>query len=202
MLIQDALTGRLHEIPDHMYGSYLGEYGQHYGPQWGEYPQGHGYTPQRVASQVVYDGLGNPVGMLPLLTALAPIAAQVLPQLAQKFLPGITKAITGFFHGAPPEAAGPMMDHQAGPTPGAHAPAPAPVQPPAPHMMGPIAHPMARFHHRHRCHCVRGHRHHHHHHHHPRHIAVPPPVFMEPIREAGNAEPAGPVQGFGDYGRW
>jgi hypothetical protein len=98
MLIQDALTGRLHEIPDHHYGSYLGEYGQLYEPQWGEYPQGYGYSPQYGASQVVYDRLGNPVGLFPLLTALAPlaakalpVAAKVLPGLAKRFLPGLAK---------------------------------------------------------------------------------------------------------------
>src|SRR5215475_10298772 len=103
MLIQDQLTGRLHEIPDQLYRPHLGEYGQLYEPQWGHYSQGFGYSPQRVASQVLYDGLGNPVGLFPLLTALAPLAAKVLPGLAQRFLPAISQAlpaITSLFNGA------------------------------------------------------------------------------------------------------
>src|SRR5215475_11298048 len=158
MLIQDALTGYLHEIPDHQYGSYLGEYGQLYEPQWGEYPQGYGYSPQYGAGQVVYDGLGNPVGMFPLLTALAPLAAKVLPKLAQRFLPAISQAlpaITSLFNGAPAQAAGPMPDPQAVPPSGPPIPAsmPAPMHPSAPPVMGPMVHPMMRWHHRHRCHC-------------------------------------------------
>jgi hypothetical protein len=91
MLIQDSLTGRLHEIPDQLYGSYLGEYGRLYEPQWGEYPQGYGYSRQYGAGQVVYDGLGNPVGIFPLLAKLAPLAAKLLPAIATKVLPAITK---------------------------------------------------------------------------------------------------------------
>jgi hypothetical protein len=93
MLIQDALTGRLHEIPDQHYGSYLGEYGQLYEPQWGEYPQGYGYSPQYGASQVLYDRLGNPVGIFPLLTALAPLAAKVAPVIATKVLPALANKV-------------------------------------------------------------------------------------------------------------
>jgi hypothetical protein len=216
MLIQDQLTGRLHEIPDQPYRSHLGEYGQLYEPQWGEYPQGYGYSPQRVASQVLYDGLGNPVGLFPLLTALAPLAAKILPGLAQKVLPKVAQrflpminqalpAISSFFQGAPPapaQAAGPMMDQQGAPMPGAPIPTsmPAPMHPPDPRVMGPMGPPMIRFHRRHRCRCVRGTR---------RHIAVPPPpVVMGPIREAVKAEPAGAVHGWGyyggfnGYGRW
>jgi len=198
MIIQDALTGNLHEVPDHFYGSYLGEYGQLYEPQWGEYPQGYGYSPQRVASQVVYDGLGNPVGLLPLLTALAPLAAKVLPQIAGKVLPKVAQrflpAISSFFSGAPPApAAGPMMDQPGAPMPGAPIPVsmPAPIHPPVPPVAPPMAHPMMRFHHRRRCRCARAIR---------RHIAFPPPAVMEPIREAGKAEPAGAVHGWGYYG--
>src|SRR5262245_49130686 len=111
MLIQDQLTGLLHEIPDQPYRSHLGDYGQLYESQWGEYPQGYGYSPQQVASQVLYDGLGNPVGIFPLLTALAPLAAKVLPQIAQRVLPKVAQrfmpmisqalpAITSLFSGA------------------------------------------------------------------------------------------------------
>jgi hypothetical protein len=203
MLIQDPMTGRLHEIPDQHYRSPLGEYGQLYEPQWGDYPQGYGYSPQRASGQVLYDGLGNPVGIFPLLTALAPLAAKVLPKIAQRVLPGLAQkflpaisqalpAITSLFSGPPPEAAGPMPDHQAAQAPGPPVPVsmPAPMHPPAPPMMGPMAHPMMRWHRRRRCHCVNVFR---------RHIPFPPPP-PPAVREAGNAEPAGPVHGWGYYG--
>ena len=204
MLIQDQLTGLLHEIPDQPYRSHLGDYGQLYESQWGEYPQGYGYSPQRVASQVVYDGLGNPVGIFPLLTALAPLAAKVLPAIAGKILPKVAQrfmpmisqalpAITSLFNGAPPaQSAGPMPDPRAVLPPGPPIPPsmPALIHPPAPPEMGPMVHPMVRSHHRHRCHCRRRFR---------RHMAFPPPVVMEPIREAGNTDPAGGVHGWGYY---
>ena len=50
-------------------------------------------------SQMLYDGLGNPVG-LPFIAALAPLAAKVLP-LAAKFLPSI---LPGLLPGGPPAA--------------------------------------------------------------------------------------------------
>src|SRR5262245_13384080 len=102
MLIQDSLTGRLHEIPDQLYRSYLGEYGQLYEQR---YQQGYGSSPHYAAGQVVYDGLGNPVGIVPLLAMLAPLAAKVLPAIATKLLPMITQvlpAISSIFHGAVP----------------------------------------------------------------------------------------------------
>lgn len=160
MLIQDALTGRLHEIPDQLYGSYLGEYGQLYGPQWGEYPQGYGYSPQYGAAQVVYDGLGNPVGIFPLLAKLAPLAAKLLPAIATKVLPVITNvlpAISNFLPGAAPApspaampqpqlptAMQPMPDQQFAPSPGAPFPAsmPMPEQMTAPPVMAtPVSMP-------------------------------------------------------------
>jgi hypothetical protein len=205
MLIQDQLTGLLHEIPDQPYRSHLGDYGQLYESQWGEYPQGYGYSPQRVASQVLYDGLGNPVGLFPLLTALAPLAAKVLPAIAGKILPKVAQrfmpmisqalpAITSIFNGAPPaQGPPPMPDQPAVPTLGPPGPASmlAPIHPPAPPEMGPMWRPpMMRFHRRRRCHCVRVFR---------RHMAVPPPALRDPIREAGNAAPAGAVHGWGYY---
>src|SRR5262245_41120622 len=210
MLIQDSLTGRLHEIPDQLYRSYLGEYGQPYEQR---YQQGYGHSPHYAAGQVVYDGLGNPVGIFPLLTALAPLAAKVLPHIAQKilpkvaqrFLPGLAQrlpglaqrflpmisqalpAISSFSQDAPPQLAQaptPRPDQQAALTPGPPIPVsmPAPIHPPAPPVMGPMWPPMMRFHRRRRCRCVRVIR---------RHIPVPPsPTVREPIRGAGNADPA------------
>src|SRR5262245_21910859 len=75
MLVQDMLTGRLHEVPDHSYGSNLGGYGHPYGDTWGEPPQQYG--------QVLYDGLGNPVGFLPgIASLLAPLATKAVGALA------------------------------------------------------------------------------------------------------------------------
>src|SRR5687767_10162173 len=91
MLMQDPLTGRLHEIPDQFYRSRLGAHGRLYGPQCGKYSTGPCCSRRRVARRVVYDGLGNPVGLIPILAALAPIAAKVAPKLASRFLPKLAK---------------------------------------------------------------------------------------------------------------
>jgi len=75
MLIQDMLTGRLHEVPDQSYGSNFAGYGHPYGDAWGEPPQQYG--------QVLYDGLGNPVGFLPgVASLLAPLATKAVGALA------------------------------------------------------------------------------------------------------------------------
>jgi hypothetical protein len=84
MLIQDSLTGNLHEVPDHLSG--YGDYG--------------------AGDQVVYDGLGNPVGTLsgifddiikgvgsvvsaiPQAVAAIPRAVASIPQAALSALPG------------------------------------------------------------------------------------------------------------------
>jgi hypothetical protein len=72
MLVQDTLTGYLHEVPDSpAYGAYLGE-------------------PPEQTGEVVYDGLGNPVG----LAFLAPLAAKLAP-MALKRLPGIIRGVKG-----------------------------------------------------------------------------------------------------------
>lgn len=158
MLIQDSLTGRLHQIPDQLYRSYLGECGRVYGPQ---YPQGYGHSPHYVQGQVVYDGLGNPVGIAPLLAMLAPLAAKVLPTIAQA-LPGISSILTSVAPALtlaeasqPPAAMPPTQDQQSAPSPAApfqeqmpaQMPAPPmtaqPVQPPAPPVMPPP--PMAPY---------------------------------------------------------
>ncbi|SRR6266516_4451502 len=93
MLVQDALTGYLHEVPE----------GQLYEvPEFAEYPE---------VGEVVYDGLGNPVGGLPFLPALAsliPGIAQAIPQVgriiggllpggggAQAAAPAVAQAVGG-----------------------------------------------------------------------------------------------------------
>ena len=69
------LTGRLHEVPDQSYGSNFAGYGHTYGDTWGEPPQQYG--------QVLYDGLGNPVGFLPgIASLLAPLATKAVGALA------------------------------------------------------------------------------------------------------------------------
>jgi hypothetical protein len=73
MLVQDTLTGYLHEVPDSQaYGAYLGE------------------LPEQTG-EMVYDGLGNPVG----LSFLAPLAAKFLAPAAIKALPGIVRGVQG-----------------------------------------------------------------------------------------------------------
>jgi hypothetical protein len=80
MLFHDTVTGQLHEVPDHALA---------------EDPQGSsGYG----EGQVIYDGLGNPLGLwfLPKIAlaakALAPLAAKAIPAVA-KFLPKIAGKI-------------------------------------------------------------------------------------------------------------
>ncbi len=103
MLIQDMLTGYVHEVPDHRYGGFSG-YGepvvwQPVQPQYG---------------QVVYDGFGNPVG-LPILAALAPLAAKaagaLVPMIA-KAVPMIANVLPGLMRRAPasamPESSAPI----------------------------------------------------------------------------------------------
>jgi len=219
MLIQDSLTGRLHEVPDQLYRSYLGECGRVYGQQ---YPQGYGHSPHYVQGQVVYDGLGNPVGIAPLLAMLAPLAAKVLPVIADKVLPVVSKilpAISNILPGAeqaptpqpqPPTAMSPApapptmeppvpMPIQTPAQPVMATPAMAPFRPmPVPYPPMPVPYPMM---------APRGIRGRRHRGRRPvrRRIAVPsqpppPPVVMEPVREAVSAEPSGAVQGWGYYG--
>ena len=71
MLVQDTLTGALHEVPEVSGYGYYGEPAETMGE--------------------LYDGFGNPVGFLPFL---APLAAKLLPALSN-VLPGIAKSIPG-----------------------------------------------------------------------------------------------------------
>ena len=72
MLVQDTLTGYLHEVPD----------SQLYEPEYAEYPEPMG--------EVAYDGFGNPVGF----AFLAPLAAKLAPMALQR-LPGILRGVKG-----------------------------------------------------------------------------------------------------------
>jgi hypothetical protein len=71
MLVQDTLTGALHDVPDVTGYGFYGEPADTMGE--------------------LYDGFGNPVGFLPFL---APLAAKLLPAISN-VLPGIAKAIPG-----------------------------------------------------------------------------------------------------------
>lgn len=112
MLIQDMLTGYIHEVPDQSYGSNFAGYGA----EWREPPQQYG--------QVLYDGLGNPVGFLPVIAKLlAPLAAKAVGALA----PLAAKAVSA---AAPMIAKVMPMVSQALPAPTQALPAPAQALPP------------------------------------------------------------------------
>src|SRR5215470_14555694 len=86
MLVQDTLTGALHEVPEYGEAPDFGYYGEAIDPL-GE----------------VYDGFGNPVGFLPFLAPLAnmiaPLAAKVLPSVAQA-IPGVGNLLGKILPGA------------------------------------------------------------------------------------------------------
>jgi hypothetical protein len=144
MLVRELRTGRLIALPDRAAAApVLGGY-RIASPQpiayggLGAVPLGVAYT--AAPGRVIYDGLGNPVG-LPFLAALAPLAAKALA-----FLPAIGKAVTSL-----PALAttGASMLTQMAPAPPAQAMAPtapsmpamAPSPPPMP--MAPAPMPMA-----------------------------------------------------------
>lgn len=72
MLVQDSL-GYVHEVPENqLYESDYAEYPEHFGE-----------------SQVVYDGLGNPVGALPFLAAALP----AIGSMFSSALPALSSAL-------------------------------------------------------------------------------------------------------------
>jgi hypothetical protein len=90
MLVQDTLTGAVHEVSE----------GQLYDASYAESPE------QMAEGQVLYDGLGNPVGFSLLKKAfraasrLAPLAsllpvpgAGLISQVAQRALPGVIRQL-------------------------------------------------------------------------------------------------------------
>jgi hypothetical protein len=113
MLVQDTLTGAVHEIPQ----------SQLYEADYAESPE------QMAEGQILYDGLGNPVGFsflkrlakkaLRAASTLAPVAsllpipgAGLLTQAAQRVLPGVISKLGDGFYGEAvpiqPVAAQPM----------------------------------------------------------------------------------------------
>lgn len=133
MLVRDLRTGQLVDVPDRLMASPAmgGVDG------WGVYgslPRAsgvHGLGAYHAApSQIVYDGLGNPVGILPFLAALKPLAAKLIPTLATKagglitkLLPQITSALPMLTGGGavpqamPVQTAMPGAEAMVGPVP-------------------------------------------------------------------------------------
>ena len=105
MLVQDMLTGDLHEVPDDRYRLARAPFAE--APDLSEYDVG----------ETVYDGLGNPVGVLPLLLAAK---APAIASLATKALPVVSRLFKMFgrrrrrrappapMAPVPPDAPGPM----------------------------------------------------------------------------------------------
>lgn len=133
MLVRDPYSGYLHEVPT--YGGYSG-YGYaeapfEEAPDLSEYEMG----------QVVYDGLGNPVGLLP---ALLPLIASALPAIAgaaKAAIPAIASAIpqvANVVSSLVPRAAGGLLPLP--PVPAAVGPVPVPV-PVLPSPTGPAVAP-------------------------------------------------------------
>jgi hypothetical protein len=123
MLVQDTLTGAVHEIPQ----------SQLYEADYAESPE------QMAEGQMLYDGLGNPVGFsflkkwakraLRAATQLAPVAsllpipgAGLITQAAQRVLPGVISKLGDGFYGeavpVQPMAAQPMPAQALQPPPG------------------------------------------------------------------------------------
>jgi hypothetical protein len=113
--------GYFRQIPDERFADGLGNYGE-----------------------VIYDGFGNPLGILPFLAALvpalAPLAAKLLPKAAA-ILPGLISRPSAAAPAPPPPM--PVTPPISLPPP-MPAPAPPPIiqMPPPMPMMPPIAPPM------------------------------------------------------------
>jgi hypothetical protein len=108
MLVRDPYSGLLHEVPDSGYR--FAQAPLEEAPDLSEYDVG----------ETVYDGLGNPVGVLPFI----PLIAKALPAIAQTVLPAISKIL--------PKAASILTP----PPPGDEGPPPPPTE-----RVGPIAPP-------------------------------------------------------------
>ena len=98
MLMRDIRSGRWINAPENGYAPHgVGGYRAYGGYQ----PQGFfGLSganafgnPRPQHGRIIYDGLGNPVGILPIIAALAPRAAKAvafLPKIASSILPMLT----------------------------------------------------------------------------------------------------------------
>jgi hypothetical protein len=94
MIYRDRF-GYLRQIPNAQFGDGFGDYSD--------------------VGEIIYDGFGNPLGILPFLAALAaPLAAKFLPKLTAA-LPGLVSSITGRRPSSSPAPAAP-------PPPPLHAP--------------------------------------------------------------------------------
>jgi hypothetical protein len=152
MLVRDVRTGNLVAVPDNrFYGAPAGYggFGEHAPPA----ARGFGYAPGlgyygAAPQQVIYDGLGNPLG-LPFLAALLPAAASILPSIiggAAKALPAVANVAGGLpgilskVAGGLPSIAGKILPMLTG---GGGAPAPAPMLPTPMPMLPPLPMPFA-----------------------------------------------------------
>lgn len=133
MLYQDRL-GRLREIPD----------SQVYGLGFAEYPYGVG------ESQILYDGLGNPVGAWPfsnIAKSIGGLVSKALPAVAS-FIPGgslISQALPALAQGMAPSPTAPQPSPAGLMSPGVPSPVPVPqpIGPTGmPMQMGPTGMPM------------------------------------------------------------
>jgi hypothetical protein len=122
MLVRDPYSGYLHEVPTYGYSGYgYAEPPFEEAPDLSEYEMG----------EVVYDGLGNPVGLLP---ALLPMIASALPAIASA-LPQVTKVVSSLLpSGGGMPVPAPIVPSPIGPVP---VPIPMPAAPYAPPGYGP-----------------------------------------------------------------
>lgn len=96
MLVRDVRTGRLVAVPDNRFNvAPLSGYGAaSYAPR-SPYAAANGSGFAAAPQQVIYDGLGNPLG-LPFLAALAPMAASLLPSLLP-LIPSLASGAASLF---------------------------------------------------------------------------------------------------------
>jgi hypothetical protein len=101
MLVQDTMTGALHEVPEFAGYAEPPEYGYGY---YGEEPDFAYYGDEAEPVGEIYDGFGNPVGLpflAPIAGALAPLAAKVLPGIAAQALPAVSRMLPGIARAVP-----------------------------------------------------------------------------------------------------
>jgi hypothetical protein len=111
MLMRD-LSGRMINVPENGYAQFgLGRY-HPYGSYHSGYFSGlsgvNTFGNQGV-QRIVYDGLGNPLGILPFIPLIAKAATTLLPTLLPKVLPMLTGGGAGSAAGAIPQIASKIL---------------------------------------------------------------------------------------------
>lgn len=145
MLVRDLRTGQLVDVPNRRIvspgGSGFDGFAFSRRANALRASAGHGVGAYHGRpSQVIYDGLGNPVGILPFLAALKPLAAAILPTLASKagaLFKGAATAIPALAPQAPSPMPAVAPPAEAIVSPGPAMPPPMPL--PAPGPMSPPA---------------------------------------------------------------